>query len=277
MESVEKNISVRGKELRGPVPSVVQPLELSRRVDSSLPMLRGDTEVAKKVTSDGKTEAERPTLAVIDRKLVDEAARWISAKLAATLKVGAQEVGEYVLDRFFRNEPVLARSRNPHKNASFRALADKCGTPELPISKSWLNNAVGVALMIRQLPETAKVFKELLPSYQNALLPLRDPERVERVAKHAVTKELSLRELHQAVAEEQAKIPKAESRGRAPTPVVVRTLNRSLKLFAFEAGKRSFTKADVEELDHEQRKNAIQSTEGLIEKLKDLLRKLKKT
>lgn len=69
----------------------------------------------------------------------------------------------------------------------------------------------------------------------------------------------------------------AESRGRAPTPVVVRTLNRSLKLFAFEAGKRSFTKADVEELDHEQRKNAIQSTEGLIEKLKDLLGKLKKT
>jgi len=70
----------------------------------------------------------------------------------------------------FGNDPTLARSRNPHKNASFRALAEKCGTPDLPISKSWLNNAAGVASMLRQLPETAKAFKELLPSYQTARL-----------------------------------------------------------------------------------------------------------
>ena len=230
--------------------------------------------MANKASSEG---TDRPAVSVMDRKLVDEAARWITEKVAATLKLGAQEVGEYVLDRFFGNDPTLARSRSPHKNASFRALAEKCGTPELPISKSWLNNAVGVALMLRQLPETAKVFKELLPSYQAALLPLRDPERVEKVAKHAVTKELSLRELRQAVAEEQAKTAKGESRGRPPMPLVVRTLNRSHKLFTFEGGKRSFTKADVEELDDEQRKKAIESTEGLIEKLRDLLGKLKKT
>jgi len=127
----------------------------------------------------------------------------------------------------FGNDPTLARSRNPHKNASFRALAEKCGTPELPVSKSWLDNAVGVALMLRQLPETAKVFKELLPSYQTALLPLRNPGRD--------------------------------------------------KLFTLEGGKRSFTKADVEELDDEQRKKAIESAEGLIEKRRDLLGSLKKT
>jgi hypothetical protein len=214
-------------------------------------------------------------LVVEDRKLVDEAATWISAKIAATLKAGAREVGEYLLDKFFRNDPDLARSRTPHKNASFRALSKKCGTPELPISKTWLNNAVGVALIIRQLPETARAFKELPPSYQETLLPLGDPTKVERVAKLAVTRDLSFRELRQAVAEERSKQPKGESRGRPPSPLVVKTLNRSLKLFMFPGGKRSFTKAEVEELDVKQRREALEAAEKIIEKLEDLVGKLK--
>jgi hypothetical protein len=56
----------------------------------------------------------------------------------------------------------------------------------------------------------------------------------------------------------------------------MKTLGHALKLFAFEGGKRSFTKADVEALDDEQRKDAIESTQDLIEKLEDLLGKLKK-
>jgi len=143
MEFVEKNTPAKGKELRGLVPPGVQPHGLSRRLDSSSAMLRGDAEMANKTSSEG---TDRPAVSVMDRKLVDEAARWITERVAATLKLGAQEVGEYLPDRFFRNDPTLARSRNPHKNASFRALAEKCGTPELPVSKSWLNNAVGVAL-----------------------------------------------------------------------------------------------------------------------------------
>jgi len=256
MESAGKNIPVKGKELRGLVPPGTHPLELSERLDSSNPTLRG----------------------VVDKELVDEAATWICAKVAATLKLGAQEVGEYVLDTFFRGDPDLAKSKNPRKDASFRALAEKCGTPELPVSKTWLNSAVGVALMIRQLPETARAFRELPPSYQETLLPLGDPTKVEKVAKQAVAKDLSFRELRQAVAEERAKMPRDDSRGgRPPTPVIVKTLTRSLKLFTLEGGRRSFMKAQVEELDDEQRKDALESAEGLIEKLKDLVSKLKKT
>jgi len=278
MESAEKNIPVKGKELRGLVPPGLQPRELSERSDSSHP-LRGDRQKARPVLSPGKpAAADMAGLAVVDEKAVDKAAKWISEKVAATLKLGAQEVGEYVLDTFFGGDPNLAKSKNPFKHASFRALAEKCGTPELPVSKTWLSNAVGVALMIRQLPETAKAFKELPPSYQETLLPLGDPTTVEKVAKQAVAKDLSFRELRHAVAALRTKMPKDDSRGgRPPTPVIVKTLTRSLKLFTLEGGKRSFTKAQIEELDDEQRKDAIESAEGLIEKLKDLVSKLRKT
>ena len=43
-----------------------------------------------------------------------------------------------------------------------------------------------------------------------------------------------------------------------------------------KVSKRSFTKAQVEELDEQQKKDAVESAEGLIEKLKDLVIKLKK-
>jgi hypothetical protein len=244
MESASKSNQLKNKEPRELVP------------DSSKPAFRG----------------------VVDEELVNQAARWISTKVAATLKLGAQEVGEYVLGTFFRGDPDHAKSKNPNKDASFRALAQKCGTPELPVSKTWLNNAVGVALIIRQLPDSATAFRELSPSYQETLLPLVDPTKVEKVAKQAVAKDLSFRELRQAVAEERAKIPKDDSRGGRPsTPVIVKTLGRSLRLFTLEVGKRSFTKAQVEELDDEQRKDALESAEELIEKLKDLVSKLKKT
>jgi hypothetical protein len=58
--------------------------------------------------------------------------------------------------------------------------------------------------------------------------------------------------------------------------VIVKTLNRSLKVFTLEGGKRSFTKAQVEELDEQQKKEAVESAQRLIEQLKDLVTRLKK-
>ena len=41
-------------------------------------------------------------------------------------------------------------------------------------------------------------------------------------------------------------LPKDPSRGgRPPKKLIVKTLDRSLRVFAFDEGKRSFTKADV--------------------------------
>jgi hypothetical protein len=275
MEIAGKDVVGRAPESRHFVPLIVQPRELSERSDSSSSSLPGDKAGGEQGAAGGKTAATPKTdLVVIASKRVNEAAAWISAKVVATLRRGAEDVGEYVLDTFFSGDPDLAKSKNPHKNASFRALVDMCGTPALPVSKTWLNNAVGVAVMLRRLPEAA-VFKQLPPSYRETLLPLRDPSKVEQVARQAAAKDLSFRELRQVVADERAKTPKDDSRGRPPIPVVLRNLNCSLKLLVFGRNRRSFSKAQIEELDHKQRRNAKAATEELVRKLRDLISNLK--
>lgn len=186
-----------------------------------------------------------------DKKLVDDAVEWIRNTAFESIRKTSVEVGDYILKKFFDD------------------------TADFPVSKTWLNNAVGVAIMTRQLPSEESAFKLLPPSLQETLLPLRDPERVEKIAEKITEEELTLRQARQAVARERAKLTKDDGRGRPPTPVIVKTLNRSLKLFTFEGSKRSFTKADVEELDDDQKKEAIKSAEALVDKMKALVEKLK--
>jgi len=233
------------------------------------------TRAASKADDTKSPEAPGPDDAPLDEKLVEQAVTFIRKTLAETLYKGATTVGDYVLESFFDNDPARVRSKNPQKNASFRSLAEKCGTADLPISKSWLHNAVGVAVMRRLLPEGSTAFKQLPPSHQATLLPLREPAKVEKLATRAVDKKLSMRDLREIVDGEVAKAKEGETRGRRPTPVILKTLNRSLKIFTLEGGKRSFTKAMVEELDEEQTKNALKSAQGLMDRLKDLVEKLK--
>lgn len=208
-----------------------------------------------------------------DEKLVKEAVAFIGKTLGETVVKGTIEVGDYVLEKFFGNDPEQVRSKNPGKDASFRSLVEACETPELPISKSWLHNAVGMAVMRRELPAGSS-FRLLPPSHQTALLPLREANKVEKLAERAVKKRLSVRELREFVGEERAKSPRTDKRGRSPKPLIVKTLDRSLRLFTLESGRKSFTKAQVKELDEDQKKAALQSAEDLIESLKKLVAQL---
>lgn len=274
METSEKTAAGKAPERSGFVPSIIRPLELSRRPDSAPARLPEGPLARGPRPCPGQTATARgPDIVAIDRQRVTEAAAWISAKVAATLRSGAEDVGEYVLDTFFGGDPQLAKSKNPSKNLSFRALAEKCGTPELPVSKTWLNNAVGVALMLRRLPESAMAFRELAPSYRDLLLPLREPAKVERVARQAVAKDLSYRALRQAVAEERAQIPKADTRGRPRTPIVVKTLDRVLKLLG-SGGVGAFSRSEIKALDGQQKHTAKARAEDLIGKLRQLISRL---
>ncbi len=109
----------------------------------------------------------------VDDNLVDEAVVKIRAILDDTVAKGAVAVGEYVLRTFFGDDLEQVRSRDAKSGLSFRALAERCGSAELPISKSWLHAAVSVVAMRRALPQ-AERFKALPPSHQTALLPLRE-------------------------------------------------------------------------------------------------------
>jgi hypothetical protein len=209
----------------------------------------------------------------VDEKKVERAVSEIRDLLQETLYKAVVAVGEYVLRTFFHDDPALVSSKDPNKSASFRALAERCGA-DLPISKSWLHNAVAVVIMQRALPEGAN-YKQLPPSHQTALLPLRSPQAIEKLAKRAVEKNLSVRDLRTAVGEEVAKTRSDESpRGRPKKAILVKTLDRATKLFTFEGGRRSFTKAMLDELEDEDVVHAVKATKDLIERLQGLVEKL---
>lgn len=211
-----------------------------------------------------------------DEKLVEEAVVWIREKVESTVHKGATEIGMYVLEKFFGGDPERVRSKNPYKNASFSGLIGRCETVEFPIAKSTLHNAVALAMMRQLIPGKGAAFPQLPPSHQTALLPLRDPAKVEKLAQRANTKALSVRELRALVTEEVARAPKdADGRGRPPKPLIVKTLDRSLKLFTLESGRRSFTNAHVKDLSDDQKKHALKAASDLVTSLNQLIEKLK--
>ncbi len=219
---------------------------------------------------------EEDTSNVVDEKLVEQAANWIKDTLSKTLYKSAVDVGTYIFDKFFDGEVEKVRSKNPLKNASFRKLSEKCGTQDLPVSTTWLYNAVSIVVMDRVLPKTATAFRQLPPSHQEALVRLRDPNKVERFADRAYKKGLSVRDLKAQVREELSREEK-DPRGRKPIPLIIKTLSRSVKLFTLESGRRSFRKSDVDELSDADKKVALKTAKDLITSLTGLVEKLEGT
>lgn len=251
--------------------SIVQPVELvGRRLRNNQCEGGGRRGGANPAQTTFVSKGPGP---VPDPALVAQAVSWIRSKVAATVKLGALEVGDYVLARFFGNNPDLVRSRDPNKNASFRALAARCGTAELPVSKTWLNNAVGIALVTRLLPQNAQAFRALPPSFQESLLPLSDPAKVERLATKAVAQGLTFRRLRQLVAEERAQSPLVLRRKPAP-PSLLKALDRSVRLLGFERGGPAIAQSEIENLDREHRAVAIRHVNLLVESLQELAARL---
>lgn len=202
-------------------------------------------------------------IVTIDHQLVQEAATWIRRTTADSIKRTLSEVGEYLLKTFFHDDITLAASKNPLKNASFRALADRCGTMDLPVSKTWLNNAFGVALMNRQLPRGSSAFALLPSSIQESLLPLKDPVKVEQLARQAVDKRLGFREVRQQVAEERAK-SLAGSKPGATVSTLARGINRSLRLLVPQIDKLAAAKAELHRLDADEARAVSKLAEELL-------------
>lgn len=236
----------------------------SRRIITVLPKGGDEVEVLEK---------EKEEEQIADEKMVNDAAEWIRDTLSKTLYKAGTDVGEYVLEKFFEGDSEKVRERSPYKNASFRKLAELCGTPELPISRSWLHNAVSVAVMERLLPRSATAFRQLPPTHKVTLLPLHDPSKVERIAQRAINKKMSVRELKAVVVEEAPKFEK-DPRGRKPKPLIIKTLSRSVKLFTLESGRKSFRKADIEKLSDADKKVALKNAKDLITSLTNLVEKL---
>ena len=145
---------------------------------------------------------------------------------------------------------------------------------ELPVSRTFLSDAVRVSVMTRRLPASAS-FRKLPMSHQVALLGARDPDKVERLATRAVEHKMSVRKVRTLV---RGPIRGADGATEAPAPAgarVRRALEGALRALRDEETRRLvFRRADVEDLDDRQAREARKLFAELEKRVADARRLL---
>lgn len=200
-----------------------------------------------------------------DEALVEQAVAFIRDAIERTVERGFQDVGDYVFGKFYRRDPKLVRSKSPHKPASYRALLERCDSVDLPLGRTSIYNAVAVAAMQHELGAGTIAYKQLPHSHQVALLPVRDPRKVEKLATRALSKRLAVRALREEVAGERAaSAPDGEKRGRKPFPVLFKAFKGATALFTVDGRVRQVTKAQVDQLSDAQRTEVLKMAEQLM-------------
>jgi len=221
-------------------------------------------------------KAQTPEVDVItaeQQQLVEDACSHITSTLERTLFKGMIEVGQYVLKTFFDNDPKVARSRSRKKGASFRLLTDRCDTDALPVGKSWLFNAVGLAIKDVELEGKSDAYAQLTPTHKVKLLPVKNPEDVDQLAQQVLEEGLTTRQLQERVSGIVAEQPRGPG-GRKPKKVLLKTLDDAVKPFMQDSRVRPVRKADVDELDEKEAKTALQSARKLAKQIEQMVNKL---
>jgi hypothetical protein len=129
-------------------------------------------------------------------------------------------IGALVVDRFFGGSLSLWRERRNHKNNSIRRLALH---PECPLSRSSLNQAVGVYSLASTIP-SIRALSNLEASHLGVVLPLPTPEQ-EKWLTQANALHWSVRQLKEAI--QHARRGKGERRGRPRSTASRRALSMS--------------------------------------------------
>lgn len=165
---------------------------------------------------------------------------------------GLRAIGDYLLDEFFDGDPDTYAARE-RKDASLRALLKRAGTLEVPISKTALSNAIGLAVVTRQLGATS-TFSQLPQSLPIELLPLRDTGAIELLAIDIDSSQMTVREVRQVVRDMKPKTAK----GRPPKPRVVQAVEALVRVLGDGPSCRlELAPDEVAALSAEQRERAL--------------------
>ena len=148
-----------------------------------------------------KKEKAKPTetaLAKEQQKVITEAVYFINDKANSMVKP-LFEIGQYLLQHFYKNDPAQFRSKDPTKDQSLQALVDH---PDLQMSHTSLYNAIELAIRGTSLQE--KKYAALTDSHKILLCKIDDDEEKLKYADHAVKEKLSVRGLRSLLKEKEA-------------------------------------------------------------------------
>jgi hypothetical protein len=143
----------------------------------------------------------------VDRSLVNEAVKFINEKANETMYRGSQEIGAYLLKKFFHDDIKLASSRRPHKSASYTAL---CQREDLAVHPATLSLMVRVAA--QEIFFKTSNFNSAGLSYTHKAELVKLPNTADkiRLAQRALKGNISTRLLSEEVKKVQAKFGNKE-------------------------------------------------------------------
>ena len=165
-------------------------------------------------------------------------------------KVGLQRsvaIGDVVITRFFHGDVAGWRDRRRNKSQSIRRLALH---PSCPFSRSALNQAVGVCVVVKSFPEVAE-YSHIGATHVAALLHV-DPTDQRVWLRVAEQEKLSVRELKARLGDGSAR----NSRSAQPVQRVLNDLGR--------------LESALEELVDSDQSVPLESWEGVLDRLRVL-------
>jgi hypothetical protein len=134
--------------------------------------------------------------AVIDKALVDAAVKFINEKANETVYKGSEEIGAYILKKFFENDIQKATSKNPRKPASYRAL---CTHPDLVLRPEALSVMVRVAAQEKFFGHNKLDAKKLSYSHKAELVKLGNDDKKLKLVKNIISNPVPVRKLQERI------------------------------------------------------------------------------
>jgi hypothetical protein len=132
----------------------------------------------------------------VDTTLVDAAVKFINEKANETLYKGSEEIGAYILEKFFGNDIDQATSKNPRKPESYRAL---CTHPDLVLKPEALSVMVRVAAQEKFFLDKKLDVKKLSYSHKAELVKLGNNDKKLKLVKNIVINPISVRKLQERI------------------------------------------------------------------------------
>jgi hypothetical protein len=205
-----------------------------------------------------------PALATadVDKALVDDAVTFINEKANETLYRGSEEIGAYLLEKFFDNDIKIASSKKP-QSPSYAAL---CQREDLAVHPATLSVMVRVAAQESFFKEKGFDPAGLTYTHKAELVKLPNTDEKIGLAQKALASTLTTRLLSEEV--KKAK-EKSGGTGKVVTPVIEKYMTDPVRLFGNL--KRSEFLSDFENLKKmraETRKKLHERALEMVEKTK---------
>lgn len=207
---------------------------------------------------DVKVEENKVEILPALDELVEEAVRWINNIFKSNIINTYIEIGNYILEQFFDNDPKKAQSFNPHKESSFKRLSER---QDLLISRNSLYRAVQVAIQEKHLA-TLSEMNRLNYTHRLALLPLKDIEKKQELVVLAVEEKLTSSELGKKVKE--ARKGEKSGVGRKPIPEIKKNVSKIYKITEQEGFLNGWDQEQLSKLKEDDLDKLRESTQSII-------------